>query len=190
MADRGLKHAKLRLKGERRLMRAMDELRSPAVRRKIVRPAVRAGAKPIRNQIKANVPKGGRGHLRRSIKTVVKTAGRGKGNVYSVTGPENRRIVVRGDAFANRGLSSFMEARYGVKYVNPAKYAHIVENGSRPHTQKFGFMTVQHPGTKPTKFASRAYVRKARTSETIIRKRITVELHKEAKRSAKKAGSR
>lgn len=98
------------IRGERALIRKLDRMAKQSQRNKIARPAVRKAAAEVRKAAKRLAPVE-TGELKRSITTKVETIRNGP--VYAVIGPENRKNAQTGR--------------------NPANYAHLVENGTKPH---------------------------------------------------------
>jgi len=138
--------------GEKELMRRLNSLGSQGKRNKIVRPAINEAASKINKKAKALVIEE-TGLLRKSIG--VKRATK-RGVVFAVVGPRHgfKREV-------ERTLPSGDRASV---LANPTKYAHLVEFGTR-HSPPHPFLRPAHDGTP---------------SESIIRRRMTKELRRQA----------
>lgn len=124
-----------------------------SVRNRIMRKAVRAVNKPIRNTAKSFAPRGETGALKRSMSS--KLAKQRGDTVLGITGPRRRFSVVKKDG---------TEAK-------PTKYAKLVEHGTKKHrivAQNTGALSFTLNGkrvaidriydqhARPTRFMSRA----------------------------------
>ena len=106
--------------GLKELDAALKALGKPSTIRRVLRPAVMAGARIIRRRAKALVPVK-HGHLRKSIAAKVKTYR--NGNVVGVVGPRSDYHIVRRS-----------EVTGNIQRIRPSNYAHLVEKG---HAIKF-----------------------------------------------------
>jgi len=160
--------------GELRLMRTL-QLMKASHQRKVLRPAIRAAAAEVRKKAKAMAPRGKTGLLKKSIASVVRTSR--AGNVYAVIGPRTGMLTV-----------------IDGKRVDPAKYGHLVEFGTQPHTispngragavktlrigQVYVAGEINHPGARAKPFLRSAF--RSTPASRIISTRIWAELKKMA----------
>lgn len=115
-----------------------------APRNKILRPAITSGARFLRSQLKPKIPVD-QGNLQRTIDFKVKTK---KSGIYAVVGPRSDLVLSRRNLWG-KTISA-----------KPNKYAHLIENGAKPHVLLVGKnrrIVWNHPGTKPTKIFSRTF---------------------------------
>jgi HK97 gp10 family phage protein len=153
-----------------------------ALRNRILRKAVRAAAKPVRQAAKANAPRLS-GALAASISVRI-AVNRRTGAVYAVVGPKRR--------------FEFRRRKRTVSSGTPTKIAHLIEGGVRPHstskgdtlgrtrTGKGGKARVtahrqtgrQHPGFAPRHFLSNAWRSEFRPAVIEMRRVIAAELAK------------
>jgi len=137
-----------------------------AMRNKILRKAVRAGSKPIRQAMKANAPKR-TGSMGSSMSVRIAT-NKKTGAVYAVIGPRRR--------FQKKGVKG---------KVTPTKYAALVVGGTKPHAigkgstlgRKRGKRIVAHnqrgglhPGSKSNPFMQRSHASTRESSLSAMRK--------------------
>lgn len=163
------------IRGVEEIHRAIDQIKKPASRRKITRPAVGAAAAEIVKQAKKHVPKES-GLLRKSLGSKTWTKG----------------DVVAGLAGPRRGFKQQAKRKNtwkGATLSNPVKYAHLVEFGTRPGFRRYtsgplAGREMAHPGTRPRPFL-RPAMQKADTYN-IIRKRMAQEFIKERAKAAAK----
>ncbi len=107
---------KSRVQGVEQAVKALDELRR-AVRNRIMKKALRKGARIIVTAARGLVPKGTR-ELSKSLGIVMRTY-KNSGVVVAIIGPRTGRKTTQSDS---RGRS----------YANdPANYAHLVEGGRK-----------------------------------------------------------
>lgn len=147
----------LRLDGLGETLAAMREL-PLRVETKVMRKAMTAAGKPIRKAMRDLCPKD-TGTLRKELAQKVKFYRQSR-NTITLIGPRSRTITVAG------------------RKMNAAKYAHLVEFGTRPHVIRrkvFGHFNtaaglylrnlhkwrsvVRHPGIRPSGFMRRAFVK-------------------------------
>lgn len=153
---------------------------SRAIRSRILRKAMRAGAKIVHAQLKRNAPRR-LGALRASIAIRIKTKRRG-GVTYAVIGPKRRFKGRKGSKIAG-------------KNVLPTKYAHLVEKGTKPHSLRKrgsadGAVGKMHPGARPKPFISPAWESTRDAAVAAIRSAIEDGIAKVlAKRAAKAAAA-
>lgn len=157
------------LRGHRELIAALDDIRSPATVRKIVRPAVQAAMSPINKAAKRKAPKRAPiegysgGQLRKSIGIAMRTYP--SGVIHGVIGPRKgfKILVPRGET----GL-------LGIP-IDPTKYAHLVEGGTR-HSAAIPFMR-------------QAFDENKGQAADILAYQVRLGLHREAKRAAVKGAA-
>lgn len=143
-----------------------------ASQRRVLRPAITQGIKPIRKSIKRRAGQvKDTGQLFKSIGVKIKSYTKGN-TVVGISGP---RLSFKGkDAATGQ---------------NPANYAHLLEFGTDPHTieitDKNGITrTVQHPGAEPHPFIRPAIDENGAKVSRIMRRVVGEGLPKEAKRLA------
>lgn len=175
----------IHLEGATTAVESLKELEF-AVRRRVVSAAVRASNAEIIREAKSLAPTD-TGLLRRSIRGTVKMD-RSSGRVY-------------GYVRAKRSAAQKKKAKEGDK--DPARYAHLVIGGTKPHEIKSdkrglaigtGFYTrVWHPGIKPQPFmeqaASNVFPHAVRAFEMKLEERLIVETTKIRKATAAKASA-
>jgi HK97 gp10 family phage protein len=160
----------------------MQGLRQGA-RNVILRKAVRAAAKPVREAVKRHAPRQS-GTLAGSISVRIGT-NRKTGAVYAVVGPR------RGYQRKSRGEI--------LSYGKPTKYAHLVEFGTAPHSLVKGDKLARrtkagrqsgggkgHPGAKAHPFLGPAYRAVASYSRADMERVIKEEVEKKLAKAAKK----
>lgn len=109
------------------------------LQRKVVKDAIKKGLVPIRNLAKQKAPKGKTGLLKKSIKSTVTKMVSGKVFVDpSVVMIEGQRIawkkakgMTKKQVTAARNKELEKARAAGYKIIQPAKYAHLVEFGTR-----------------------------------------------------------
>lgn len=117
-------------------------------RDKVVKTAVRKAAKPVLNDMRSRAPKSpdGGGSLRKSIKLKVRGYKR-NGFVVGMVGVSRTKYQARG------------------KMIQPSKYAHLVEYGTKAHGPKKAAFMVSSQGAffgrKVSGVAPRPFVRPA-----------------------------
>lgn len=160
----------MKLTGDKALARYLQTL-PRGVRNKILRPAMAAAARPVRQAAKANargsIAAGSR-QLEKSIDVKVKSTKRG---AYAVIGPRSDKTGERVNLF---GVT--MSHR-------PSKISHLVESGAKPHVIMIGRgrkTPWQHPGTPATKFMERAWNSTSSQAMRIIQAKIQEGIAKHA----------
>lgn len=171
---------KVKLEGLEDVLKRLGTVRK-AVQGRIVRKALEKATKPILSAAKAKAPKGATGLLRKSLGRKAKTYRR-SGTSMIILGPRT--------GFAKQGKKGKKITALGKKFraagVNPSKYAHLVEKGTKPHSLGKGSQlrtrrtltalligrSIQHgaghPGTKAQPFLAPAWAgQKAQAEETI-----------------------
>jgi HK97 gp10 family phage protein len=158
--------------GVEETQRALKGL-SDSSQRRVVRPAVRAGASMLSKAAKRNAAPtnfdDSLGGLRRSIGVKVKT-NRNKAGVHAVVG-----------ARLGQGEKADPRVKGGVR--KPFYYSHLVEKGTKPHAVG----KRQHLGAKPKPFLEPALESNKSAINAAIRTRLAQEIEKEAARQAAKA---
>lgn len=159
----------IRLKGANNLAKRLSRL-PLSMQNRILRPAISAGARPIRVAARSNVGQrdGGSRALARSIDMKVKTGSRA---VYAVIGPRADARAMRLDLFGR------------IAPHRPAAIAHLVEDGSAPHVIMIGRgrkVRWQHPGSAGSHFMARAWQSTSGGSQRIIEAKIREGLDKHA----------
>lgn len=143
---------------------------------KILRKAIRAAAKPIRREMKRTAKKA----------TVARRTGHRKGG-FGQTGTLSQSISVRiGMNKRTRAIYAVIGPRRGFEKQTgegtrkPTKYAHLVENGVRPHSTGKGRKTSLvgriagrvtgkgHPGFPGRKFMRRAFLSSRHVAQAIL----------------------
>lgn len=104
----------------------LEAIEKTAKKRAITMKAVKAGAKIVQAAAKARAPKRS-GALKQSIGIKAKKGSRGKTLAFAVVGARTK-----------------VAKQFKGKTIKPAKYAHLVEKGTKPHGG--------HPGAKPKPF--------------------------------------
>lgn len=167
----------LRLENDREVRRALERL--PArLQRRAIRATLRKAARKWLQRAKRLAPVES-GTLRKSLGIKVKSDRR-RGLGYAVVGPR-------------RGQKRPVDGRM----VDPARYAHLVEFGAAPHVirpRDGGGLSigedvvpfVHHPGTKGTRFLTRAY---EQAKGEVLRK-FQDEIGTEVKRAAKQLAAK
>lgn len=138
-------------------------------RRNALRNSVRAATKPIVQAAKAGVPVE-HGFLKKALKVKIRVFNQG-GTVAAIIGAERKKIAVtKGDQ---------------TKYINPARYIHLVEKGTKPHEISVPHwrnpekkITLLHPGSPPRPFLRRAYENNRELAKSIMRQRLDEEIKK------------
>lgn len=157
---------RMKLFGVNHLMKQLDKL-SRSARNKILRPAVTAGARPVRKQARANL--GGIGGTRNLEKSIDTKIGTSKKGIYAVIGPRSDIVAERTNIFGR-----------SVRY-RPSFIASQVETGIAPHVIMIGRgrkTTWNHPGTTGKKFMSRAWETTSGQAQKIIYAKIAEGLNK------------
>lgn len=154
------------VRGEKRLLDRLERLKL-ATQKRILRPAVTAAARPIRQAAKANVPVQ-LGLLKRSL--IVKTITYPQ-TAVAIVGPQTKLNATRVNLFGRTVLT------------RPTKYAHLVEGGTRPHLIRLGRggkVQWMHPGTPPRRFLQRAAENQMATAQAKLNQKIREGLEKYA----------
>lgn len=173
--------ARMVFKGDKEMLRAMNRLKGGAQRR-IARPAVTAGLKPIRKAARENVPVE-HGLLKKSLGSIILKKSKTKvpGAVVGIIGPR----------------SGFRQVIDG-KPRDPAKYGHLVEFGTEEHTIKprppkkalsidgKARAIVDHPGTTGSRFLTRAFDSKKVVAQTAFTAKARTQLAKEVARARRR----
>lgn len=179
--------------GDKALQVRLEGLKR-GVRNKILRPAVSAAARPLRQTAKANVPVRS-GALRKAIDMKIKS---GRQTVFGVVGPRSRPQVLM--MYAEPG-------RRTARKVVPNFYAHLVEGGTRPHAvgkgsklRKRGTIAKasrravlrgvraesyeqrggMHPGTPAVRFLARAFASNLSAMRGVMESKVREGLEKHA----------
>lgn len=153
--------SKLLITGDGALIQALKSL-DRKIARKTIRKAITKAVKPIRVAYKANVPVK-HGWLKKAVGSKVKT-GRG-GKVSGIIGARSDLEAVVPDERTGKP-----------RKIRPAKYQHLVEFGTRPHTIKVGKRRIKHPGSAGSHPLGRAFQAHAQTAMTIIETTIRQEI--------------
>lgn len=175
-----------RLEGLDGALRKLASLKA-AVRNKLSRQAVNAGAKLVQAEVKARAPVGETGALRMSIGRKVQTY-RGSGTTVGLVGPQT--------GFARKGKgkkSARRQTKLGAKLqalgANPSKYAHLVEKGTRPHAigkgsrlRKRRQIGRMHPGARAKPFEAPAYQATAVRAAEAVAQSLAEGIQREASR--------
>ena len=174
-------------KGEVFEVHGLEELRMSLQRmqknvvKKVLGKAVRASAKPMQKQAKANAPVKS-GSLRRSMYVKVKRYP--GGNIAAIIGPR-------------KGAKQYKATKRKAARTEDAYYAYMVEGGTKPHQMDavnavamlvpgHGFFArVHHPGTKPTHFMRRAFREKQKKSAKEFTSKAWAEIQAEARKARK-----
>lgn len=153
----GMDKFTMTIKGAKSLNTALDNLEKKT-RRKVVRKAIVAGAKPILKAARRNAPTL-TGLLKLSLGTKVYRVRRRGDVMIALIGPRYRTTGKKAAALIGAGGRA-------AKSI-PAKYAHLVEFGTQPHHQAkeggplsfLGIVTdyVEHPGAKKHPFMRPAW---------------------------------
>ena len=162
--------------GDKELAKALKMLGSAKVVRALSRKAIVAANAPIRKAMKAKAPKD-KGNLKKSIVSKVRTYP--NGNVVGITGPRNQLFM------DNEG-----------RWINPSRYAHIVEYGAAPHLIRrvtidgTFYPVVQHPGAPAQPFMRPAWAGSKGAAFNAARRKYATEIAKEAKKARRQGGSK
>jgi HK97 gp10 family phage protein len=147
-----------------------------ASKRRVLRPAIRAGASIVNKAAKVNAApsnfEDSLGGLRRSLGIKTGTIKRG-GGVYAVVG-------------ARKGQGEKPDERVKGGVRRPFHYLHLVEGGTKPHMVG----SRHHPGAKANPILTPAYEDNKTQIETTVRARLAQEIEKEAHRQAAKAAAK
>lgn len=137
----------------------LDAIESLAKQRAITLKAIKAGAKLVQAGAKARAPKRkGSGALKQSLGVKAVKGKRGKTLALAVIG-------------ARKKVSKMVKPPRGTKLIKavPAFYAHLVEDGTKPHSIRKGSklarkgkpaagpQDLKHPGSKPRPFLRPAW---------------------------------
>lgn len=161
------------LRGVQECLQKLSGLKN-SVQRRILRKAVRAACVVGARGGKRYVPRE-TGLLRKSLKYKVAKAKPGVFRALGIVGPESKKVNGR----------------------NAAKYAHLLEGGTKPHMiqgnpllafdvkrrrrwNKIVATKVNHPGTKPTRFMQKIQVTGQHSMSMAFRGKMNAELLKEA----------
>jgi HK97 gp10 family phage protein len=128
----------IRIVGDKALLKRLDRI-APAIRKKILRPAVTKAARPIRQAIKARAPVDA-GHLKKSIDLKAKSY---RHTAVAIVGPRSDMGFARTNLWG-QGINS-----------KPNLYSHLVEGGVQPHVIMTGRnrkVMWMHPGSPPKRF--------------------------------------
>lgn len=180
----------IRIDGDKALMGRLDALKRGA-RNKILRPAISAAVRPVRQAAKANVPKRS-GLLKKTIDAKIKS---GEDTVFGVVGPRSNP----------RDSQLYVEkGRKKARRIVPLYYAHLVESGARPHAigrgsrlqrgtrrsartgkiiavaRKMVQTGGMHPGMAGTHFMQRAWQSTAQQARSTIERKVAEGLEKHA----------
>ena len=126
---------RIEMTGVKELVAELDKL-DRKMRRKGIRRAVTAAARPLRAAYRARVPVK-HGALRKAIDVKVKSY-RGGSRIIAIVGARSDYEITVTDRFGN------------ARRIVPNKYAHLIEFGSKAHTARLGRITFEHPGTRGT----------------------------------------
>lgn len=162
----------------------LKKLEKATQQRRVTLAAVKDGAKVVQKSAKGSAPRSS-GALKQSLGIKGAKGRKGKTIAFAVVGPRKkvRKLVKR------KG------SRRTVVAV-PAYYAHLVEQGTRPHTLGKGSRAkarlgkkasrggAQHPGTKPKPFLRPAYTGNKKAIASAITKKLAVEIQKEIAKAA------
>jgi HK97 gp10 family phage protein len=162
----------------------LKKLDKATQQRRVTLAAVKDGAKVVQKSAKGSAPRSS-GALKQSLGIKGQKGRKGKTIAFAVVGPRTkvRKLVKR------RG------SRRPVLAV-PAYYAHLVEQGTRPHALGKGSRAVarrgkkklsagaQHPGTRPRPFLRPAYTGNKAAIATAVTKRLGIEIEKEIAKAA------
>lgn len=180
--------------GDKALQARLEGLKR-GVRNKILRPAVSAAARPLRQTAKSNVPVRS-GALKKAIDMKIKS---GRQTVFGVVGPRSNPKVE----------TTYTEpGRTKARKVVPNFYAHLVEGGTRPHAVGRGSRLQNlraamkaarrgdtkranraathrqtgrmHPGTPAVRFLARAFASELGTMRGIMENKVREGLEKHA----------
>lgn len=121
--------------GEKALIKRLERL-APALRKKIMRPAVTKAARPIRQAMKARAPVAA-GHLKKSIDLKAKSY---RHVAVAIVGPRSDLGFTRTNLYG-RTINS-----------KPNLYAHLAEGGTKPHMISKKRPVWMHPGSPPKRF--------------------------------------
>ena len=149
--------AEFSFKDHRKMFAGVDKLESKT-RRKVMKAAARAGAKPIRAAVRSRTPKR-TGMLKIAMTSKIKGFPR-SGSAAAIIGP---RLGVKG-----KKAEKIRAGSAAGKKAEPANYMHLVENKTKAHTiaprRRGGFLmiggttirgAVRHPGTSGRKVIKR-----------------------------------
>lgn len=168
----------LEVKGDAHLQKALQKLTERPLRGVLTK-AMTAATSPIRKAMRESVPLE-HGWLKKSLGTRQRFYRR-KQVVFAAVGPRNRPMIVEG------------------RKVNPVKYTHLVEFGTKPHSivrkrfnsikntrgglylKQYGRFArrVRHPGTRASGFMRRAYSQTAPPAFRAFGERAWLEIKKE-----------
>lgn len=132
----------------------VKQLRDELPRRmqsKILKKAIGDGSKVILKAARQKVPKGETGLLKKSLGRRIKVY-RLSGKVIAMVGPRTGFKKTKAGRVRTKLGEEFSSAQ-----VDPSKYAHLVEKGTKPHAIKitngpFKGRTIQHPGSPAQPF--------------------------------------
>jgi HK97 gp10 family phage protein len=163
MSSRTFSGTMVAFSGGAELRAKLDQL-PRKMRRRILKRAMEAASKPMLSAIKQSAKSVRRfGYLAQSIGKKTLAVKRGGG--------ERLRVIIGPKA-------DFVRVKDGRKEW-PAKYAHLVERGTKPHMVQQRNRIWQHPGTPPRWFMAHAYrATKAQSAEiahTILKAEIVKE---------------
>ena len=163
--------------GFRDVARNLEKLKRN-VQRKVTRGAVTKAMRPVAKSAKANAKKiKDTGLLSRSIGTRTKTYAR-SGVVISIVGArEGFRTRVKRKGWDNTTVDLFRKKKDGnlvEVWADPAKYAHLVELGTKPHGN--------HPGAAPKPYLRPAIITNRISSVNIFRTAMFEGMEREAKK--------
>lgn len=157
---------KIEIFGDKALMARLDRL-PDTLRKRVLRPAVTAAGRPVRQAAKANVPIRF-GFLKKAIDVKAKSY---KTTAVAIVGP-------RSD-MSTTGTNLFGQPIR----VSPSLYAHLVEGGVRPHAMPWGpggKGRWMHPGNAPKRFLERAWESQLATAQAKLNQKIAEGLEKHA----------
>lgn len=152
--------------GDKDLIKRLEFL-TPSIRKKVLRPAVTAASRPIRQAAKASVPVRF-GALKKSIDLKAKSY---KETAVAIVGPKTGQSATGVNLFGQSGR------------IVPTQYAHLVEKGTKPHVIRTGRgrkVIWMHPGSPPTRFMQKALSSQATHASGILNRKIAEGIEKYA----------
>ena len=174
---------RLDIRGEKKLVRTIERL-DKRVRRKVVGKALTKASKPIVRHAKGRV-NDRTGLLRLSIGTKKKSYRQGQA-IIVVIGPRKN--------YSAGKVAKIRAAGGAAAKAEPAFYAHLVHDGTKPHeirsvsmggdgfrSTKEGGPTTSHPGSKANPFLADAMKAKASSARGILIRELRAGIRRAAK---------
>ena len=165
------------IEGHQELNHMLSRL-GPEVFKKDLPRATARGVKPLIKAMRENIrPHDRTGALRKSI-------GRRQAKyksqlvVFQAIGPRQ--------GFDRQHTYEFLGRTWNTT-IRPTKYAHLLEEGSKPHKQPK--LNLQHPGTQATFFARRAFIQTNQAVIMGITQDLAMSIPRTAARKARKRGT-